>query len=269
MLKFIFNSILCLTLFSPVFLHETDARGRRSSSFSRSFFSSRSKSFSSSRSGSIFGNYSRSKKSSSFSSNSTKSSYGSGSSSRSSSGQGSFSNKTTSKTPTTGSQRKTSSADKALAQKSNQTRKTYSSRSEAVRSFEKANKEKYTSTYKTKPGTRPSHIPQQTTYNNRPYNVDYNPTFGGYGHFGPSGAWIAYSVFRDAAMMSMLMRSQNYHYTSPMTSSGHHNSHYVQQRRGSSIGSIIGFMFFMGIITVSIFVIRQNIKSMRQEGIKH
>lgn len=293
MLKFIFNSILCLSLFSPIFLQETEARGRRSSSFFRSFSSSKSKSFSSSRSKSSFGNYSRSKKSSSFSnynssrssqsssksstssSRSTKSNFGNGNksanSSRASSSQGSFSNKSKSKTPVTNTQRKTSSADKALAQKSNQTRKTFSSRSEAVRSFEKANKDKYPSTYKTKPGTRPSHIPQQTTYNNRRYNVDYNPTYGGYGHFGPSGAWVAYSVFRDAAMMGMLMNMNNYHYSRPSVSTSYpsSSSHYVERRRGSSIGSIIGFLFFIGIIAISFFVIRQNIQSMRQQGMRH
>jgi len=43
------------------------------------------------------------------------------------------------------------------------------------------------------------------------YNITYNQRCGGYGYYGPGGAWIMYDVMRDAVMVDMLMSHNNYY----------------------------------------------------------
>ena len=146
---------------------------------------------------------------------------------------------------------KMSAADKKLAKTAKQNGTSYRNRNEAVKSFQKKNVKKYTSTYNSKPTNRPSHIPSKTNYNGRDYDVVYNQGKGGYGYFGPSGKWMAYNVMKDAVMLSLLMRSNNYYYPAPH-SLNHHN---LYENRPSMIGSFIssiGTLLFIGIVLAAI-----------------
>lgn len=106
--------------------------------------------------------------------------------------------------------RKLSRADKKLAAKAKKEGKYHKDRKSARADFKKKHAAKYTSKYKTKPATRPTHIPQTTMVAGVSYNVSYNPGFGGYGYYGPSGAWMMYDMMTDIAMMDMMMRRTGY-----------------------------------------------------------
>jgi hypothetical protein len=116
--------------------------------------------------------------------------------------------KTNKKSPKT--KRKLSKADKKLAEKAKKSGKYHKTRKAARDDFKKKNASKYTSKYATKPTTRPSHIPQTTSVGGVNYNVTYNSGFGGYGYYGPGGAWMMYDMMRDVAMMDMMMSRNGY-----------------------------------------------------------
>jgi cytoskeletal protein RodZ len=89
----------------------------------------------------------------------------------------------------------------------------FKSKSAATSAFKQKNASKYTSTYKTQPATRPSHIPQTTKVGNSNVNVTYNVNQGGYGYMHPTlGTWMMYDAMTDAVMLSMLMKNNHYHY---------------------------------------------------------
>lgn len=120
------------------------------------------------------------------------------------------SSKAPTKKATSTSKRKMSAADKKLAAKAKKNGTSYKDRKSAVTAFKQKNATKYTSRYKTKPTTRPAHIPQTTMVGGVSYNVTYNQQYGGYGHMSPLGTWIMYDMFMDAAMTDRMMRTAGY-----------------------------------------------------------
>lgn len=81
---------------------------------------------------------------------------------------------------------------------------------QAVNDFKTKHASTYTSSYKTEPTSRPSHIPQSTSVGGKTVNITYNSSNGGYGYMHPlTGAWMAYDVMSDMAMMSMLMHNNH------------------------------------------------------------
>ena len=126
-----------------------------------------------------------------------------------------------------------SATDTALQNKSIQKGTAYASRADAVDNFSSKYSSKYTSRYTSEPFFRPSHIPRSTYYNGSNYTVIYNSGYGGYGFYGPSGAWIAYDVMRDTIMLNALMNNNGYQYV---------DTGYPVAHRG------LGFFGFLGII---------------------
>lgn len=113
-------------------------------------------------------------------------------------------------TATKPTKRKLSTADKKLAEKAKKEGKYHKDRNSAREAFKKQNAAKYTSKYTTQPATRPAHIPQTTLVGGVSYNVSYNTGFGGYGYYGPGGAWMMYDMMTDLVMMDMMMNRTGY-----------------------------------------------------------
>ncbi len=101
--------------------------------------------------------------------------------------------------------------DAAIARKSGESARTFSSRSDAVRDFEATHAKNYSSSYSNEPSSRPSHIPQTVLVDNRSYPVHYDVGHRGYGYWDSSG-WRTYEVVRDAVMLGALMQHHNYNY---------------------------------------------------------
>lgn len=178
------------------------------------------------------------------------------------------SKKTTTNKSTFGSSSRTSSAKKTTAtrspaqqkayNKAKSSGKAYTSKSEALSAFKTKNAEatkaggKYTSQYKTKPETRPEHIPQ--TYkaqNGTTYNITYNQNSGGYGYWnggGPGlGTFIMYDVMSDAIILNHLMSKQGYYYDQPPV---------VQSvRTQNSLSWVAGFFVFLFIFALFLFFV--------------
>jgi len=110
----------------------------------------------------------------------------------------------------TAPKRKLSKADKKLANKARKSGKYHNDRKSARADFKKKNAKKYTSSYKTKPATRPSHIPATTSVNGANVNINYNVGMGGYGYMGIGGQWMAYSMMSDVIMMDRMMHRSGY-----------------------------------------------------------
>jgi hypothetical protein len=112
-------------------------------------------------------------------------------------------------------------SDKALYEKAKMSGTAFKTREEAVKDFQTKNAAKYTTNFTTEPKVRPAYIPTSTTIGGRQHVVIYSPQYGGYGYFN-DGSWVAYSVMRDAAMMSTLMNQNHYYYgpTPVVVSSG-------------------------------------------------
>ncbi len=107
---------------------------------------------------------------------------------------------------------KMSKADRNLYKKAKANGTTFNSRANAKKAFSQKYGKQYTSKYSKEPSKRPDHIPQSTKVNGRSYPVTYDRRHGGYGYWGPSGSWIAYSVMSDMIMMNMLMGRHHYYY---------------------------------------------------------
>lgn len=105
--------------------------------------------------------------------------------------------------------RRLSKADKKLAAKAKKSGKYYKNKKDAMANFKARNKDKYQSRYKSKPATRPDHIPQTTSVGGVNVNINYNSTYGGYGYM-HNGSWMFYNAMADVAMMSVLMSRQGY-----------------------------------------------------------
>ncbi|MDZ7640218.1 MAG: hypothetical protein U5J83_18520 [Bryobacterales bacterium] len=87
----------------------------------------------------------------------------------------------------------------------------FQSRNDAQRAFERDNANRFPSTFSREPATRPGYIPSTTTVDGRNYDVGYNPRYGGYGYM-QNGSWVGYNALRDVAILSLLMRQNNYVY---------------------------------------------------------
>lgn len=68
--------------------------------------------------------------------------------------------------------------------------------------FKSKNASKYPSTFSTQPATRPSYIPPKTTVNGKEREIQYNPTYGGYGFFDDLGKFMIYDAITDIALDS-------------------------------------------------------------------
>ncbi len=147
--------------------------------------------------------------------------------------------------------RTTSPADRALADRARSQGTSYTNRADAVSSFKTRYGSQYTSHYASEPSARPSYIPQSYTVSGRSYTVIYNRGYGGYGYYGPTGAWMFYDAMADAAMCNMLMRQQGYYY------GGGYGYGYGPPMH-SYFGDIIGILFIVLFIVIIVAVIRSR-----------
>jgi hypothetical protein len=105
-----------------------------------------------------------------------------------------------------------SAVDNAAYKAAKTSGKAFTTKDAAVADFKAKSATKYTSTYKTEPTTRPSHIPTTTTVGGSNVNVSYNSQYGGYGYMHPSlGTWMMYDMISDAAMMGVMMSRDGYY----------------------------------------------------------
>jgi len=102
-----------------------------------------------------------------------------------------------------------SSADKALADKAKANGTLFQSRADATQAFQQKYASNYTSRFSTEPSARPDYIPRTTVYDNRNYNVIYDPIQRGYGYYIGS-RWYWYDAFMDTVMLDSLMHRHYY-----------------------------------------------------------
>ena len=110
------------------------------------------------------------------------------------------------------SSRPQSAADRALYQKAQANGTAFRDRTSAVNNFKTRYGSQYTSRFATEPSVRPSYIPQTYTYGGRHYTIIYNHSYGGYGYYDPSGAWMMYDMMADTVMMNQMMSMNGYYY---------------------------------------------------------
>lgn len=117
-----------------------------------------------------------------------------------------------------------SAVDNAAYKAAKTSGKAFTTKSAAEADFKAKSAAKYTSTYKSEPTTRPSHIPTTTTVGGSNVNVSYNSQYGGYGYMHPSlGTWMMYDMISDAAMMGVMMQRDGY-YVGAQPTVIHHSS---------------------------------------------
>lgn len=127
----------------------------------------------------------------------------------------------------------------------------FKSKSAAQSSFKTANATKYPSTYKTKPATRPDHIPQTTMVGGKSVNVTYNVERGCYG-YGMGSAFSPYNSMADLVMLNMLMQRNHYVVDSPIV---HQSTRVVvRQQRASWVCPVTVVTVLFGILAVVILV---------------
>jgi len=117
--------------------------------------------------------------------------------------------------------KKATSADKKAYEKAKAQGTTFKSRKAASADFKKKNAAKYTSTYVSKPTTRPGHIPQTTMVGGTSTTIIYNQGGGGYGYMNSLGTFMLYNAMADAAMRpyyNRQMASAGYYYGPPPVS---------------------------------------------------
>ena len=150
-----------------------------------------------------------------------------------------------SSTKKAGKSKKTTKADVKAFEKAKASGKAFDNRKGAMGKFSKdpANTKKYTSSYATKPTTRPGHIPP--TYRGSggtTYNISYNQGYGGYGYMGSLGTWIVYNAMADAAMGS--------YYDRQMMSAGYHVGPRPIVATGFGMGTIVIAAFALLVIAM-------------------
>ena len=147
-------------------------------------------------------------------------------------------------TPQTSS-RQVSNVERSKYEAASKSGTAFKTRESAVADFKAKNAEKYTSSYKTEPATRPTYIPQSYSSGGRSYNIIYNPGYG-YGYWnggGPGlGTFLLYSALEDIAMRDRLMAQNNYYVGEPPV--------YVQPH---GVGYWI-FSTLLGFIILAIFI---------------
>ncbi len=168
--------------------------------------------------------------------------------------------------PSTSSLPRRSSVDQAVLNRARTQGTTFASRAEAERAFQRDYSNRFPTTYSREPSQRPSHIPPSTTVDGRTHDVAYNSRYGGYG-FMRDGTWVAYNVFRDVALMSMLMRQNSYVYgreaqqarEQPGTTDGTPISESDdRQASGSGFGMGSGLLILLLIVGVSAMIPRNR-----------
>lgn len=102
-----------------------------------------------------------------------------------------------------------SSADRSLYNKAKASGTLFNSKADALKSFKGKYASKYPTRFKSKPGTRPDHIPSSVTLNGKSHNIAFRN--GGYGYYAGS-AWHPYSPFADPLMAASLMARGGYYY---------------------------------------------------------
>lgn len=118
-----------------------------------------------------------------------------------------------------------SAVDNAAYKAAKTSGKAFTTKDAAVADFKAKSAAKYTSTYKTEPATRPSHIPTTTTVGGSNVNVSYNSQYGGYGYMHPTlGTWMMYDMISDAAMMGVMMQRDGYYAGGAQPAVVHHSS---------------------------------------------
>jgi hypothetical protein len=153
-----------------------------------------------------------------------------------------------SKSATTSPAAPKSAVDNAAYKAAKTSGKAFTTKDAAVADFKAKSAAKYTSTYKTEPTTRPSHIPTTTTVGGSNVNISYNSQYGGYGYMHPSlGTWMMYDMISDAAMMGVMMQRDGY-YVGAQPAVIHHSS------GGGNILIIVVFCTILAI--VCIFIMR-------------
>lgn len=106
----------------------------------------------------------------------------------------------------------TSAVDAAAYKKAKESGKSFTTPQAAAADFKAKSATKYSSTYKSEPAKRPTHIPQATTVGGKTVNVTYNAGYGGYGYMHPTlGTWMMYDMMSDAVMMNTMMRNDGYY----------------------------------------------------------
>lgn len=189
----------------------------------------------------------------------------SGSSSRSSggfspggstSGTGGFSRPSSS---TTGSPPRIGGASQALYDKAKVNGTAFTSRNDAVSSFRGKYGSQYTNKFASEPSARPDYIPGSTSVGGRNYTIIYNHGYGGYGYYGPSGAWMMYDVMADAVMLDLLMSHRGYYYGPPYGAYGGYGApmapvYYPQPYRSH----FLGWLFAIACIVIIIALIRRS-----------
>jgi len=152
---------------------------------------------------------------------------------------------TKSKTPVV---KKTTSKKSVYTPKKSTTFKTKSS---AKADFKKKSASKYTSTYATKPTTRPSYIPNTYSTGGTSYNINYNSRYGGYGYM-HLGTWMMYDMMSDAIMMDTMMRNDGYAYDGMP-------GYTPRVRRSTNIFDVVIWLVVFGIIGgVVVLIIKKN-----------
>ncbi len=100
--------------------------------------------------------------------------------------------------------------DSAAYEKAVKDGKAFKSREAAINDFKQKKQNQYKNSFETEPATRPNYIPTKTNVDGRDYDVSYNPTTRNYGYYGAGGGWNALDVFRDVALISLLMDNDGY-----------------------------------------------------------
>jgi hypothetical protein len=168
--------------------------------------------------------------------------------------------------PTTSSLPRRSSVDQATLNRARTQGTAFSSRAEAERAFQRDYANRYPSTFSREPAQRPNYIPSQTTVDGRSYDVAYNPQYGGYG-FMRDGTWMAYNVFRDVALLGLLMRQNSYVYGRDAEAAGRDKDDATggsegaarqQEQGGSGFGMGTGLLILLLIVGVAAMIPRNR-----------
>jgi hypothetical protein len=96
--------------------------------------------------------------------------------------------------------KKATKADQKSYDKAKANGTAFKTRKAASADFKKKNASKYTSTYASKPSTRPGHIPQTTMVGGKSTTIIYNQSGGGYGYMNALGTFMLYDAMSDMAM---------------------------------------------------------------------
>jgi len=141
---------------------------------------------------------------------------------------------------------KSSAADQALYAKAKMQGTVYNSREEAVSAFRTKHANDYKTTFSSEPSKRPDYIPGMTQIGGRDVPVQYDSRYGGYGYY-DNGRWHAYEVFRDMAMLGLLMRNDHYVY-GPSPYGGYPGQPYYPPQQHFPWGFVILVVLVIGVV---------------------